>query len=226
MYLTLLIVFCVLFPLTHIVLSHGAVRSGLITALRGVWPFRGLYSLVSFVTLGGAVAIYWGHRHLGPVLWEVSPLAERIVALPLMLAALVLLMLSLASPSPASMIPGKLEAHGIIRVTRHPMNMAFALFGIAHVVANGALGDVVFFGQFVVLGVLGPIHLDARMAREKGAAYVEFRRQTSVVPFAAIARGRNRFAADELAFPIFLVGVVAFVALAVFHGRLFGVDLF
>lgn len=226
MYLTLLIVFCVLFPLTHILLSHGAIRSGLITALRGEWPFRGLYSLVSFVTLGGAAVIYWSHRHLGSVLWEVSPIVERVVALPLMLAALVLLVLSLATPSPASMMPGKLEARGIIRLTRHPMNMAFALFGIAHLVANGALGDVFFFGQFVVLGVLGPLHQDARMARERGDAYLEFRRQTSLIPFGAIVRGRNRFEASELAFPMFLIGVVGFVALVVFHGRLFGVDLF
>jgi uncharacterized membrane protein len=226
MYLTLLVVFCVLFPLTHVLLSHGGIRAGLIRALRGEWPFRGLYSLVSFVTLGGAAAIYWGHRHMGPIVWEVSPTVERVVALPLMLASLVLLVLSLANPSPASMMPGKLEARGIVRVTRHPMNMAFALFGIAHMVANGALGDLFFFGQFVVLGVLGPLHQDARLAREKGDAYREFRRQTSLIPFAAILRGRNRFDASELAFPMFLIGVVAFVALVVFHGRLFGVELF
>lgn len=226
MTLTILIVLCVLFPLTHILLSHGSIRSGLVTALRGEWPFRGLYSLVSFATLGGAVVIYWGDRHLGPVFWEAPRIVELVVALPLMLLAMVLLVLAFASPSPASMIGGKLEARGIVRVTRHPMNMALALFGIAHLVANGSLGDVFFFGQFVILGVLGPYHLDARMARNKGEDYQEFKRQTSVIPFGAIIRGRNRFAADELALPMFVIGVAAFVALVVFHGRLMGVDLF
>jgi uncharacterized membrane protein len=225
MHLTLLILFSVLFPVTHIVLSHSAIRASLIRAVRGEWPFRGLHSLVSFVTLGGAVAVFWGHRHLGPVLWEVSPLIERIAALPLMLLALVLLVLAVTSPSPASMVPGRLEARGIVRVTRHPMNVAFALFGLAHLAANGALGDLFFFGQFVVLGLLGPLHQDARLARERGEAYLQFLRQTSLLPFAAIASGRNRFAARELALPMVLTGVAAFVALMVFHGRLFGVDL-
>jgi uncharacterized membrane protein len=124
------------------------------------------------------------------------------------------------------MIGGSLEARGIIRVTRHPMNMAFALFGIAHMVANGALGDVFFFGQFAVLGLLGPFHMDARLAREKGEEYREFLRTTSVIPFVAIARGRNRFEAGEIALPMFVIGVAAFVALVVFHGKLMGVDLF
>jgi uncharacterized membrane protein len=226
MTLTVLIVLCVAFPLTHILMSHGGIRSGLITALRGEWPFRGLYTLVSFATLGGAAVIYWGNRHLGPVLWEVPRIVELVVALPLMLLAMVLLVLAFASPSPASMIGGKLEPRGIIRVTRHPMNIAFALFGLAHMVANGALGDLFFFGQFFVLGALGPYHLDARMARDKGEAYQEFKRQTSVIPFAAILRGRNRFEAGELAFPMVLVGIAGFVALVIFHGKLMGVDLF
>jgi uncharacterized membrane protein len=216
----------VLFPATHVLLSHGSIRSGLIRALRGEWPFRGLHSLVSFATLGGAVAIFWGHRHLGPVLWEVPRLVELVVALPLMLAAMVLLVLSLANPSPASMVPGKVEARGVLRITRHPMNMAFAVFGLAHLVATGVLGDVFFFGQFLVVGVIGAFHQDARKAREGGEEYAEFKRQTSVIPFAAVLRGRNRLEASELAFPMFVIGVAAFVALVVFHGSLFGVGLF
>jgi uncharacterized membrane protein len=226
MNLTFIIVFSVLFPLTHILLSHPPIRSGLVKALRGEWPFRGFYSLVSFVTLGGSIGFYWSNRHLGPFLWEVSPLVERIIALPLMLFALVLLFLMMATPSPTSMMPGALEARGVLRITRHPMNMAFALFGLAHIIANGALGDVFFFGQFLVLGVLGAYHQDARKKKEGGDEVRAFMKQTSVLPFVAIMRGRNRLEASELAFPLFVLGVIAFVALAVFHGRLFGVDLF
>jgi uncharacterized membrane protein len=226
MYLTLLILFSVLFSVTHILLSHGKIRSGLITALRGEWPFRGLYSLISFATLGGAIAIFWGHRQMGALLWELPPIAERVVALPLMLLALVLLVLSLANPSPASMLPGVVEAHGVLRITRHPMNMAFALFGLTHLVGNGFVGDVFFFGQFVVVGVLGAYHQDARKVREKGEDFLQFKRQTSVIPFVAILRGRNRLEAGELGFPLFVIAVAAFVALVVFHGRLFGVALF
>jgi uncharacterized membrane protein len=226
MNLTLIIVFSVLFPASHILMSHASIRSGLIATLRGVWPFRAVYSLVSFLTLGPSIAIWWANRQLGPELWDLPFWVERGVSLPLMLLALLLLALMLATPSPASMMPGVAKARGVLRITRHPMNIAFACFGIAHMVANGSLGDVFFFGQFAVLGLVGAYHQDARLLKEKGEPYREFTRQTSVIPFAAILRGRTRLEADELGFPLFLIGVAAFVALVVFHERLFGVALF
>ena len=67
---------------------------------------------------------------------------------------------------------------------------------------------------------------DARKVREKGEAFLQFKRQTSVIPFVAILRGRNRLEAGELGFPLFVIAVAAFVALVVFHGRLFGIALF
>jgi len=226
MNLILIIVFSVLFPLTHMLMSHGSIRSGLIKTLHGEWPFRGFYSLVSFLTLGPSAAIWWGHRHLGPELWDLPFWLERAVALPLMLLAMVLLVLMLAAPSPAGLIPGALRARGVLRITRHPMNIAFACFGLAHLVSNGFLGDVFFFGQFAVLGILGSYHQDARKLREKGEPYREFMRTTSVLPFVAILRGRNRLDGGELAFPLFLIAVAVFVALVVFHGRLFGAAVF
>jgi len=226
MILTLIIVFSVLFPLTHILMSHGAIRSGLIKTLHGLWPFRAFYSLVSFLTLGPAVAIWWGHRELGPELWDLPFWVGRGIALPLMLLAVVLLALMLAAPSPASMLPGVSKVHGVLRITRHPMNIAFACFGLAHLLTNGFLGDVFFFGQFFVLGFFGSYHQDARMLNEKGEPYREFMNQTSVIPFAAILRGRTRLDADDLAFPLFLIAVAVFVALVIFHGRLFGVAVF
>ena len=226
MNLILIIVFSVLFPLTHMLMSHGSIRSGLIKNLHGEWPFRGFYSLVSFLTLGPSAAIWWGHRHLGPELWDLPFWLERCIALPLMLLAIVLLVLMLANPSPASMIPGVNQARGVLRITRHPMNIAFASFGLAHLASNGYLGDVFFFAQFLVLGILGAFHQDARLAKKKGEPYRELMRTTSVLPFVAILRRRNRLDAGELAFPLFLIAVVVFVALVVFHGRLFGTPVF
>jgi len=226
MNLTLIIVFSVLFPLTHILMSHGSIRSGLIRALHGVWPFRGVYSLVSFLTLGPAAAIWWSNRHLGPELWQLPFWVGRGIALPLMLLAILLLALMLAATPPSGMLPVTTKVHGVLRITRHPMNMAFASFGLAHLLTNGYLGDLFFFGQFVVLGVLGVLHQDARLKREKGEPYREFVKQTSVLPFVAILTGRTRLEPTDLPFPLVLIGVVVFVALVVFHGRLFGVPVF
>ncbi len=225
MILTLIVVFSVLFVATHLGRSHGAGRQGLVDKL-GQWPFRGLYSLISFLTLGPAAVLWWQHRHLGPVLWELPWWPERIMAAVLVLFGLLLFFQSLATPSPASMVPAKNEARGVLRITRHPMNMALALWGLAHLLANGTLGDVTFFGSFVVVGVVGAYQMDARLKRQKGEDFTDFCRQTSVLPFGAILRGRNRLAVDELSFPLAVIGIAVFAALTFFHGRFFGGELF
>jgi uncharacterized membrane protein len=224
MILTLIVVFSMLFMLTHIGLSHGDIRQGLVDKL-GQWPFRGLYTLVSFGTLGPAAVLWWQNRHLGPVLWALPFWPERIIAAVLVLFALLLFFQSLATPSPASMAPAKNEARGVLRITRHPMNMAFTMWGLAHLLANGTVGDVAFFGSFVVVGLLGAYHMDARILRSKGEPFAVFSRQTSVLPFGAIVRGRNRLALDELSFPLAVIAAAVFVALTVFHSRFFGGEL-
>jgi len=224
--LTLILVFSVLFPATHILMSHGRLRTGLVRALGGKWRFRGVYTLVSFLTFFPLVFLWWPNRHLGPQLWELPVWLERAISLPLMLLAVVLFVMMLAAPSPASMRPGAPVARGILSVTRHPMNMAFACFGLAHVAANGFLGDVFFFGQFAVLGLAGAFHQDARLARTRGEHLREFMVATSVLPFAAILQGRSRLATDRRTLAMFLIALAVFVALVLLHQRLFGVAVF
>ena len=221
--LILIVAFSLLFPATHMLLSHGRIRETLVRVLGGEWRFRGVYTLVSFLTFFPLVFIWWPNRQLGPQLWELPLWLERAISLPLMLLAVVLFVMMLAAPSPASMRPGAPVARGILSVTRHPMNMAFACFGLAHVAANGFLGDVFFFGQFAVLGLVGAFHQDARLARTRGGSFREFMASTSVLPFVAILQGRNRVAADRRTLTMFLIAIAVFVALVAAHGRLFGV---
>jgi uncharacterized membrane protein len=221
--LTLIVGFSVLFPASHILMSHGRLRATLVRALGGEWRFRGLYTLVSFLTFFPLVFLWWGNRGLGPEFWNLPFWLERAIALPLMLLAVVLFVMMLAAPSPASMRTGAPVARGILSVTRHPMNMAFACFGLAHLAANGFLGDVFFFGQFAVLGLVGAFHQDARFARDRGERFREFMAATSVLPFAAILRGRSRLAVDRRTLAMFLIALGVFAALVATHGRLFGV---
>jgi len=88
------------------------------------------------------------------------------------------------------------------------------------------VGDVAFFSTFVLIGVIGPFHMDARLKKERGEPFIEFCRQTSVIPFVAIIRGRTKFRPEEISFPLFLIGVIVYVTLVIFHGRFFGADIF
>ncbi|MCD4748032.1 MAG: NnrU family protein [Thermoanaerobaculales bacterium] len=226
MLLTLLITFSLAFAFTHVILSHGGIRASLVEKL-GVLRFRALYSLVALGTFAPAAVIAFTERHLGPVLWDLPRWLELVVALPLMLFALELIILSLATPSPVSLVPAKVEARGVLRITRHPMNMGWALFGLAHLTASGALGDVVFFGAcFVFVGIVGAYHLDRRKHRQGDEAFTAFFKETSVLPFVAILFRRQRLVFAEMPAPMLFLGLVAWMALVFFHGRLFGAPLF
>jgi uncharacterized membrane protein len=221
MALVMLIVFSVLFALTHIIMSHGGIRAGLIEKL-GEMPFRGVYSLVALVTLGGAIALFAGHKGAGPVLWNTPGWLFPVVWL-LVLLAFVLVLSSLANPSPTGMMPAKIEARGILRVTRHPMNMGLAMWALGHTIANGKLADVFFFGSIFVVGFIGAYHQDRRKARERGDEFKDFQKKTSILPFAAVITGKTRLEFSELSVPLLAIAAVAFIIILFLHNKLFGV---
>jgi len=220
MKLALLMAFSSLFAVTHIVPSHGSVRSGLVEKM-GELGFRAVYSLVSIVTLGGAIWIFAANRGLGPLLWQSPGWLYPLIYI-LVLLAFLLLALMLANPSPAGMMPAAMEPRGVLRITRHPMNMGVASFSLAHLIANGALGDVFFFGSLFVVGFAGAYHMDQRKAREKGEAFSTFQEQTSVLPFAAIIRGKTKLELKEFSLLLVTIAVATFVVFIFIHQRLFG----
>ena len=85
------------------------------------------------------------------------------------------------------------RARGVQKLTRHPGFVAFSLFGFAHMLMNGWVGDVIFFGTFPALGILGGRHQDQRKLRELGENYRRFVEQTSFFPGAALISGRQHW---------------------------------
>ena len=65
--------------------------------------------------------------------------------------------------------------------------------------------------------------IDAKRARAYGERWAAFAAQTSVLPFAAIAAGRNRFVVHEIGTWRLLLGAVVYVALLAGHRWLIGV---
>ncbi len=210
---------------THVWLSSARTRAALIERV-GPQPFQGIYSLVALATFVPLVWIFARHKHAGPLLWMTlgPPTIARAVSYVLMALALILVVASLlpSSTPPSSMLPhGPAEAHGMLRITRHPMLAGFGVFGVAHVLMNGSLGDVLFFGGFPLFAWIGARHQDSRKVRTV-PGYETLVATTSVVPFTAILAGRQRLVVRELPFAVLAIGLVATVVVRTYHHRLFG----
>jgi uncharacterized membrane protein len=212
-----------LFGGTHIGLSARGVRQSLVARL-GPRGFQAVYSVISLATFVPLVRAYFGHRHAGPLLWNLGAAAVPWgLAMVLASVGMACLVASFLQPSPVGIAPVKAEARGMMRITRHPLFCAFALWGLGHAIVNGYLGDVLFFGGFVVFSLVGALHQDARKRRDEGERLAEFYAQTSVLPFGAILAGRNRLVVEEVPWLGLLIGLVAAVAIYLLHPRLFGV---
>src|SRR5258708_21023403 len=189
------------FLASHLIISSSSVRAQLINAV-GAQPYRGIYSLVAAATLGPLIYEFARNKHAGPILWYLRADAPiRWLAWILMLAAFLLFVGSFINPNPAGMgaPAGNSEPHGILKITRHPSFVAFSLFRIAHILMNGWAGDVIFFGMFPALGIIGGMHQDQRKLRERGGNYRGFVAKTSFMPFAPLIRGRVRLTGGHLA---------------------------
>jgi uncharacterized membrane protein len=64
--------------------------------------------------------------------------------------------------------------------------------------------------------------IDAKLARRDPVAWHALPACTSIIPFAAIAAGRNRFVPGEFGWLVPLIGVAAWAALLALHPLLFG----
>lgn len=215
----------ILFGATHVFGSSVPVRT-FVSDRVGVPAFKGVYTLVALATFVPLVYVYFHNKHAGAQLFAPSSAAMHVTEL-LMVLAFVVLLQGLATPNPmstAAELSGQAGAgaRGIQRVTRHPMNFAFVLFGFAHCLSNPFVGDWVFFGGFVVYGIVSAVHQDARTRATRPDAVKAFQDETSLVPFAAILRGKQRLALGEYGRIPLVVGIVLALAIRVFHGALFG----
>jgi uncharacterized membrane protein len=218
-------------PLTHLAIATAAfvgmhcvastpLRAALVKTL-GENAYLGLYSLISFATLGWMIWAY--PRAPAALLWP----GLRLVPLVVMPVALVLLVCGLMSRNPSAVrqqqaLRSPDAARGILRVTRHPMMWAFALWGTSHVLARGDAAALVFFGGFVLLALSGTLLIDARKAAGLGEDWARFAAATSNIPFAAIVAGRNSFRPEEIGWTKILAGLALYVVLLLLHPYLFG----
>jgi uncharacterized membrane protein len=218
--MTLLLLAAALWVFVHVGISGTRLRDGVVATL-GERGFMLAFSLASVVAIT-LLVLAWRNAETTP-LWA-APAWLRWILAAVMLAALILFMTS-HKRNPTA-VGGKglgEEPRGIQRVTRHPMLWSFALWGAVHVIGNGDTASLVFFGAFLVTALAGMPSIDAKLARRHGAAWKGFAARTSILPFGAIAAGRNRLVLSEIGPMPFAVGFVLWAALLHFHRHIFGV---
>jgi len=217
----IIVVLWILFGGTHIGMSSLHLRQSLIDKW-GNTGFLLVYSLISLLTFG-LLVIYYDYARTGLVSAMPLPLlgaALAALAYLLLLLALVLLCCSLFNRTPMGMVPVKAEAYGITRITRHPLNMGFLLFGLAHMLVACSSLEWAFFGGFVVFSYLSAVHQDKKKASLAEGELDEFIQATSVFPFAAILSGKQPFVISEISKLGVILGLVAAIYLYGLHGTL------
>lgn len=212
-----------LFLVTHLGMSAVEMRSRLIGAMgRGL--YESVYSVISLATFIPLVVVFGHHKHAGAMLWNFRDLAmARSLSWLIMLASMILLVAGFSTLSSAA-IKAQSEGrqHGIFKLTRHPAFVAVVLFGLAHMMMNGWLGDLTFFGGMVILGVVGGWHQDQRKLRELGEPYRRLIEQTLFIPGAALVAGRQRWQSDDMPWRAIAIGAVVTLLLIAFHPMFFG----
>ena len=223
--MTSLVLAVSLFALSHLLLPAARIRAALVARV-GEVAFRVGYSAVAMLLLVWAVLAYGA----APVvdLW-LPPTALRHLSLSLMPLACILLVAGVSTPNPAAMGANLEQVAargpvGIAKVTRHPVMWAIGLWGILHLLANGDAAGIILFGGMTLVALGGAVVQDHKKRRLLGPAWEAFARQTSHLPFLAMAQGRTRLSLQEIGYGRIAGGILLYAILLAMHPWLFAVD--
>jgi uncharacterized membrane protein len=158
-----------------------------------------IWMIVAYVR-APTTAVWWS---VGDGLWAIATV--------LMLIASVLLAGSLVgnpafprpgAPTPGAQKPGAQKpavpnaapaaARGVYAITRHPMLWSFAIWGFAHILIYPIAKNFIVTAAIIILSLLGAAFQDRKKERLQPEVWPAWERQTSYVPFAAVAAGRAR----------------------------------
>ena len=226
--MTMLAAAAAVFVLMHLLIAGTPVRDA-ITARIGEGPYMGLFSLASVAALAWLI-IAFAHARGQPgdtVFWTVTP-RTRHPAIGLVLIGFLFMIPGLLTSSPTRVAGGgqvdqPSAVTGMTRITRHPFLWGVTIWAFAHLLVNGTLSAILLFGSLLILGLFGPPSIDAKRMRALGDRYAAFKAQTSSLPFAAIAQGRQKLKLGEIWWRL-LVAVIVFVGVLMVHRYAFGVS--
>lgn len=145
------------------------------------------------------------------------------VPLAIMLPVCLILALAVGRPNPFSFggaWNGRFDPKraGIVRVTRHPLLLALALWAAAHVVPNGDLAHLLLFGVFAAFAALGGRLVDKRKQREMGPEWQRLHDEVTA------SSGNVRPISWNVVSARLAAGVALYAGLIWAHPWLFGVS--
>jgi uncharacterized membrane protein len=188
-----LIAAAVAFVGSHFALAAPRTRASLVSRF-GEQGFTGLYSAVAAVTLVVMIVAFSRTPYIE--LWPPLPPLRWVPTLVMPVACL-LLIGGISQQNPTAVMQGfdpkaRDPAPGILKITRHPVMWAIALWALSHLVPNGDLASLVFFGAIAFLAVYGTTRIEAKRRRREPDGFARFAEVTSDVPFAALLSEKKR----------------------------------
>jgi uncharacterized membrane protein len=178
---------------SHFVLAAPRTRAGLVSRL-GEQPFAAVYSAVALLTLVVFIVAYGEAPY--QALWPASA-ALRLVPVIVMPFAALLVICGYSQRNPTSVGQGfggggRDPAPGILKVTRHPVLWGIALWALSHMVANGDVASLIFFGSFAVLALFGTTQIETKRRIREPDGFARFAEITSNVPLLALLSPKKR----------------------------------
>lgn len=202
------------FLFSHRMTNRPAFRARAEAVLGGPRGFTIAYSALSLVLLVWMVMAYRAAPTV--LLWGQAPWMRWVPPLVMPVAS-VLAAAGLMAPNPFSIGPGARgydPAHpGVLRLTRHPVLWAAALWAGAHIVPNGDAAALILFVPLLLLALAGPTMLERKKRRLLGGEWQRLAALTSKPSAAALS---------EIGWKPVIVGLAAYAALLALHQPVIG----
>ena len=208
---------------SHVLLSSTGLRGSLRDQL-GERGFLAVYSLTALVTFAWFLMAY---AHAPTILLWPRQMWMALVPIVAMPLATILLVAGYTTPNPTAVGMERAAraddpAPGMLRVTRHPVMWAIGLWAISHMIANGDLRSLLFFGAFAALSLGGTLLIDRKKRLALGSNWSRLAEVTSNLPFAALGTGRTRLRWRDISLLRLIAGLLLYAVLYNAHALIAG----
>ena len=215
------------FVMMGLILTFAIAHSGLASlrmgaeAKIGARLYRVIFALVSIPLAVVQLIYFFNHRYDGVQLWNVQGISG-INEFVLVLSAISFLFLYPATFNLTEVAAiKKPEVHlfetGIIRICRHPQMIGQCLWGIAHALWLGTSFTVTTAIALVIYHLFAVWHGDRRLFKRYGDAFLAIKERTSILPFVAIAQGRQQLVLAEFLRPAYIGVAIAVILFRWLH---------